>query len=168
MPPSVSANLTNRQKSLIVKSREINYKIRNSAFYVRPTTEVPGIIRYEYGRESSQKSNKRFLPDASYVLANCLGGRKRTAMGAFFPDELVCGQKSTRAFESVNQANNKGKRGVDLGLDVENPKEEDDADEEDEFGEEEEEEENEDYTKDYFQSDDDDGDDDDGDAEPVF
>ena len=177
LPASASANLSNRQKILIAKSREISYKIKNSAFYVRSTTEVPDVIRYEYGRASSEKSNKRFLPDASNVLSNCLGGQKCTAMGAFFPDELVTGQHKTRkAFRSVSHATKRKRRGNDIDGILESEQdiivkdednERDDDDDDEVFEEEEEEEENEDYIKDYYQSDDD-FEDDVGESEPIF
>lgn len=140
---------------------------------MRSSTEVPDVIRYEYCRATSEKINKRFLPDASNVLSNCLGGHKRTAMGAFFPDELVTGQhKTRRAFRLVSHASKEKQQGIDIDglLDSEQDvivKEEEDNEELLKEDEEEEEEENDDYVKDYYQSDDD-AEDDIGDSEPVF
>lgn len=135
------------------------------------------MIRYEHGANNGDDhaKNKRYLPDASNVLANCLGGHKRTAMGAFFPDELLSGQQTSRkAFRSVRHAATKGGANLDelakreaSGVRGGSDNEDDDEEYPEDDGEEEEE--NADYTKNYYESDDDDGGgggDDDG--EPVF
>lgn len=151
MPASTSANLTSRQRTLIAKTRDLTYKLKNSAFYVRPTTEVPDIMRYEFRKDSN---TSRFLPDASNVLANCLGGKKRTALGAFFPDELVKGQqKSRKAFRLKSKKENNEKDIEFDGDDGDDASNNDDGEENENLGNDDvEEEENQDYTKDYYQS----------------
>jgi len=147
MPASTSANLTSRQRTLIAKTRDLTYKLKNSAFYVRPTTEVPDIMRYEFRKDSN---TSRFLPDASNVLANCLGGKKRTALGAFFPDELVKGQQKSRKAFRFKSKNADVLFDGDDGDDASNN---DDGEENENLDDDDvEEEENQDYTKDYYQS----------------
>uniref|UniRef100_A0A7S4JJ13 DNA-directed RNA polymerase III subunit n=1 Tax=Odontella aurita TaxID=265563 RepID=A0A7S4JJ13_9STRA len=60
--------------------------MQNSAFYVRPTKDVPDVIRH------SDRKRPPSQIDASTVLSHCLGGRKKTKVGRFVPEELVKGQ----------------------------------------------------------------------------
>ena len=111
--------------ALIGKSREMHHRLQNSVHYIRPTKDVPDVIRYsERERELSydggdgdggdnditngnkhrggNRSGSRHTPttsdptavDASVVLSACLGGRKRTRLGMFVPDELAHGQRT--------------------------------------------------------------------------
>ena len=107
--------------ALIGKSREMHHRLQNSVHYVRPTKDVPDVIRYsERERElryddgdditngngnkyrGGNRSGSRPTPttsdptavDASAVLSACLGGRKRTRLGMFVPDELAHGQRT--------------------------------------------------------------------------
>jgi len=76
---------------LITKGREIHHRIQNSVFYVRPTKEVPDVIRY------SDSTRPPPQVDAGAVLSNCLGGRKKTKLGTYVPEELVIGQRHVTA-----------------------------------------------------------------------
>ncbi len=112
--------------ALIGKSREMHHRLQNSVHYVRPTKDVPDVIRYsERERElrydngddgdgdditngntskyrGGNRSGSKPAPttsdptavDASVVLSACLGGRKRTRLGMFVPDELAHGQRT--------------------------------------------------------------------------
>mmetsp|Transcript_8558 Transcript_8558/g.8710 ORF Transcript_8558/g.8710 Transcript_8558/m.8710 type:complete len:282 (-) Transcript_8558:140-985(-) len=77
--------------SLISKSREIHHRIQSSVFYVRPSKEIPDIVRFS---DKKRVDLKPLRLDASNVLRHCLGGRKRTCMGRFVPEELVSGQRT--------------------------------------------------------------------------
>lgn len=86
---------------LIAKSREIHHRITNSVFYVRPTKDVPDVLRYsDLTRSHRHKKRQRLLSvtvdgtpkinsEANLVLSHCLGGRQETEMGRFVPEELV-------------------------------------------------------------------------------
>eukprot|EP00979_Chaetoceros_neogracilis_P003719 scaffold656_cov271-Chaetoceros_neogracile.AAC.29 len=76
---------------LITKGREIHHRMQNSVFYVRPTKEVPDVVRY------SDSIRPAPQVDAGAVLSNCLGGRKKTKLGTYVPEELVAGQRSVTA-----------------------------------------------------------------------
>uniref|UniRef100_A0A6U3RTQ8 Uncharacterized protein n=1 Tax=Ditylum brightwellii TaxID=49249 RepID=A0A6U3RTQ8_9STRA len=95
---------------LISKTWELHHRMRNSAHYVRPTKDVPDIIRYsdlirpsninkkrtkKEEEEENLKNDKRNKQqhDASTVLTHCLGGRTYTQSGRFVPEELISGQK---------------------------------------------------------------------------
>ena len=107
--------------ALIGKSREMHHRLQNSVHYVRPTKDVPDVIRYSErerelryddgdditngngnkyrggNRRSSRPTPTTSDPtavDASAVLSACLGGRKRTRLGMFVPDELAHGQRT--------------------------------------------------------------------------
>lgn len=71
---------------LIQKGREIQQRIQSSVFYVRPTKDVPDVVRYN----DSTKPPPQV--DARAVLSHCLEGRTTTEMGRFVPEELVSGQ----------------------------------------------------------------------------
>jgi len=94
---------------LISKSREIQHRITNSVFYVRPTKDVPDVLRYSDLSMRSRDKRLRTEPienssDANFVLAHCLGGRQETEMGRFVPEELVTSGKQ-KALASRRAAN---------------------------------------------------------------
>lgn len=106
---------------LVSKSRELHHRFQSSVFYVRSTKEVPDVVRY----------SDRLRPppniDASAVLSNCLGGKKRTrgdGGGVFVPAELCGGQRmggpiGTTEEEHRNKTN-KGLNLVALALKIRN------------------------------------------------
>ena len=93
----------------------MHHRIQNSVHYVRPTKDVPDVVRYsEYAhrmRAGAAAASDGSISgggvgggddatavDATAVLSSCLGGRKRTRLGLYVPDELACGQRiSVRA-----------------------------------------------------------------------
>jgi len=92
MAPSQSVQASTTRSSqqtlyLISKGREINHRLQSSAFYVRPTKDIPDIIRYSDSKRPRQQI------DAGDVLSHCLGGRTRTEAGIFVPEELLSGRK---------------------------------------------------------------------------
>lgn len=100
--------------ALIGKSREMHHRLQNSVHYVRPSKDVPDVIRYSERGDMGQyddadddggfvnnanggrnrPSSDPTAVDASVVLSACLGGRKRTRLGMFVPDELAHGQRT--------------------------------------------------------------------------
>jgi len=158
---------------LITKGREIHHRIQNSVFYVRPTKDVPDVIRY------SDSTKPPPQVDASAVLSNCLGGRKKTKLGTYVPDELVAGQRQLtgtslsqnieagiQAGKAVNfsdleaKERNRKRMGSLDGGDPDNEGDEEIIEEEGE------EDDGEDYGKDHYESEGDDSGGDDG--EPTF
>lgn len=149
--PLVGVKRSPQTLYLITKGREIQHRIQNSVFYVRPTKDVPDVIRYS----DSTKPPPRI--DASAVLSHCLQGRKRTKMGLYVPEELVSGQTDSEghALESTKkgvnfsdlEAKERSRRrlgSMDGGEgDVVDDDEVDDGGEEDD---------GEDYVKDYYES----------------
>jgi hypothetical protein len=143
--------------SLISKGREIHHRIQNSVFYVRPTKDVPDVVRY---CDSARPPPPEI--DASAVLANCLGGRKRTKMGLYVPEELVSGQKlqnsskgekySSAILDNLNVL--AAKERLRLGSIDQAPEEEEEnkGDDEYESTEDLEESDGEDYVRDYYES----------------
>eukprot|EP00560_Eucampia_antarctica_P004177 CAMPEP_0197835662 /NCGR_PEP_ID=MMETSP1437-20131217/26567_1 /TAXON_ID=49252 ORGANISM="Eucampia antarctica, Strain CCMP1452" /NCGR_SAMPLE_ID=MMETSP1437 /ASSEMBLY_ACC=CAM_ASM_001096 /LENGTH=245 /DNA_ID=CAMNT_0043441275 /DNA_START=152 /DNA_END=889 /DNA_ORIENTATION=+ len=136
---------------LISKGREIQHRMQNSVFYVRPTKDVPDVSRY------SDSTRPPPLIDASAVLSNCLGGRTRTSAGRFIPEELVSGQRQgvfgLGGAVSEYADNNEGVDVVDKDKTKKPGEEENDEDGENLENEEEEEEEGEeDYAKNYYES----------------
>lgn len=139
---------------LISKGREIHHRIQSSVFYVRPTKDVPDVIRY------SDSTKPPLQIDASAVLSNCLGGRKKTKLGRYVPEELVSGQ--IQVFNSdagvsggynVVELEGKGRRRRRLGsVDTAGEGDEDADGDEEVVAEDEEEEDGEDYVKDYYES----------------
>jgi hypothetical protein len=143
---------------LISKGREIHHRIQSSVFYVRPTKDVPDVIRYS----DSTKPPPQI--DASAVLSNCLGGRKKTKLGRYVPEELVSGQIQVLG-STWGQFNDAGistgynlveleakeRRRRRLGS-VDTAGEGDEDAEEEGVVEDEEEEDGEDYVKDYYES----------------
>ena len=99
--------------ALIGKSREMHHRLQNSVHYVRPSKD-PDVIRYSERFDMSRyvyddaegkgddtgngglrrPSSDPTAVDASVVLSACLGGRKRTRLGMFVPDELAHGQRT--------------------------------------------------------------------------
>jgi hypothetical protein len=117
---------------LIAKSREIHHRITNSVFYVRPTKDVPDVLRYSDLTRSHDKKRKRLLSvtvdgtprlnnEANIVLSHCLGGKQETDMGRFVPEELVTlGQQKAlnrRALSSAAAAFNTSFTAVDTPID---------------------------------------------------
>ncbi len=151
---------------LMTKGREIHQRIQSSVFYVRPTKDVPDVVRYSDVMKAPPQI------DASAVLSNCLGGRKRTKMGLYVPEELVSGQRvnisgghESSARNDVNladlEANERQQNRYGQQVD------EGDGDQDDVLGEVDEGEESDgEYGKDYYDSNDDDDGGDDG--EPTF
>ena len=100
--------------ALIGKSREMHHRLQNSVHYVRPSKDVPDVIRYsergdmgqfddadddeDHGNNGNGGRSRPWSDptavDASVVLSACLGGRKRTRLGMFVPDELAHGQRT--------------------------------------------------------------------------
>ena len=149
---------------LISKGREIQHRMQNSVFHVRPTKDVPDVIRH------SDSTRPPPLIDASAVLSNCLGGRTRTASGRFIPEELVSGQR--QGVFGFGGASSEYADATTDNLDLENKtkksgeEEDDDEVENVENEDDEEQEEEEDYQKNYYASEDDESDG--GDGEPTF
>jgi len=94
--------------ALIGKSREMHHRIQNSVHYVRPTKDVPDVVRYSESNAHRMNAGAAVASsaggsvsgggdatavDATAVLSACLGGRKRTRLGLYVPDELACGQR---------------------------------------------------------------------------
>lgn len=140
---------------LITKGREIHHRIQSSVFYVRPTKDVPDVIRYS----DSTKPPPQI--DASAVLSNCLRGRKKTKLGRYVPEELVSGQILNSTIAQIHdigigtgdnlvELEAKERRRKRLGS-VDTGEADGDADE-DVVAEDEEEEDGEDYVKDYYES----------------
>lgn len=117
---------------LIAKSREIHHRITNSVFFVRPTKDVPDVLRYSDLTRSHNKKRQRLLAatvdstpklnnEANIVLAHCLGGRQETVMGRFVPEELVTlGQQkalSRRALINASAALNASSSAGDFLID---------------------------------------------------
>ena len=143
---------------LITKGREMHHRIQNSVFYVRPTKDVPDVIRY------SDSTRPPPQIDASAVLSNCLGGRTTTKLGRFVPEELVTGQRQgagTNLSKGVEAGIQAGKA-IDLA-DLESKErtrkrfgsdggEIDGEGDEEIVNDDEEEDEGEDYAKNYYES----------------
>mmetsp|Transcript_16651 Transcript_16651/g.31541 ORF Transcript_16651/g.31541 Transcript_16651/m.31541 type:complete len:262 (+) Transcript_16651:179-964(+) len=140
---------------LISKGREIHHRIQSSVFYVRPTKDVPDVIRYS----DSTKPPPQI--DASAVLSNCLGGRKKTKLGRYVPEELVSGQIQVLNSDAgigmggynLVELEAKERRRRRLGsVDTAPGEGDEDGDEEGVVVEDEEEDDGEDYVKDYYES----------------
>mmetsp|Transcript_15128 Transcript_15128/g.32841 ORF Transcript_15128/g.32841 Transcript_15128/m.32841 type:complete len:278 (-) Transcript_15128:1226-2059(-) len=177
-PPSAPASkISPKAIYLISKSREIHHRFQSSVFYVRPTNEVPDVVRY----------SDRLRPppniDASAVLSHCLGGRKRTrgdGGGAFVPEELCVGQRRITA-DAMGEGGegNKRAKGLNLaelaakiksdgGMDNDEQKQGGDGEDEGEYNREDDEEESDgaDYAMNHYESE---GDESKGsDGEPTF
>ena len=153
----VGVKRTAQTLALISKGREIHHRIQNSVFYVRPTKDVPDVVRH---CDSARPPPPKI--DASEVLANCLGGRKRTKMGLYVPEELVSGQKLQNSskgekYSSVILDNLNvlaAKERLRLGSIDQAPEEEEEnkGDDEYESTEDLEESDGEDYVRDYYES----------------
>jgi len=147
---------------LMTKGREIQQRIQSSVFYVKPTKDVPDVVRYV---DKSMSAPPRI--DVSAVLSNCLRGRKKTKLGLYVPAELVTGQYQESARDG------KDKSGATVNLADLEAKEryrkrfgsQDDGEQEGgaaqgedyDVADEGEEDEGEDYVKDHYESDDMDG-----------
>lgn len=156
--------------ALISKGREIHHRIQNSVFYVRPTKDVPDVVRY---CDSARPPPPEI--DASAVLANCLGGRKRTKMGLYVPEELVSGQKlqssstGERKSAIISDSLNilAAKERLRLGSIDQAPEDDEEKGDDDyESTQDLEESDGEDYVRDYYESEEDNSDD--GDNEATF
>ena len=179
--------------ALIQKSREMLYRFQNSVHHVKPSKDVPDVVRY------ADAADPAAAVDASAVLSACLGGRKRTRAGLFVPDELASGQRAVRArapsaggigdalaagravslteLADYERRGGRARSGSTVGVGAAGRVRSgsmagpgvgaDDGDDQYADAEPEEEEEAEDYTMNYYQSDE--GEDDgDGDVEPTF
>jgi len=160
---------------LITKGREMHHRIQNSVFYVRPTKEVPDVIRYSDSTRGPPQI------DGSVVLSNCLGGRKKTKLGRYVPEELVSGQMQGdgKSLSQSIEAGIQAAKGVNLA-DLEAKEKQrkragsmdgdGDGDGEEELilEEDEEEDDGEDYGKDHYESDGDESAGGDGDGEATF
>jgi len=153
---------------LITKGREIHHRIQHSAFHVKPSKDVPDVIRYAHS------TRPQLVIDASTVLSHCLRGQKRTKTGRYVPEELVSGQTmGSSNLNSSIEASIAAGRAVSLNDDwprqrstsIENA-EDGGGEEDDEIEDQGSEDDGEDYVADHYAS----GDDDSGggDNEPTF
>ena len=80
---------------LVSKMRDMHRRMRGSAFHLRPSGEIPDVVRYssvdDDGKE--RKNNKDDIDVVNVVLRHCLGGKRRTmgeGGGMHVPEELSC------------------------------------------------------------------------------
>lgn len=152
--PTIGVKRSAQTLALIGKGREIHHRIQNSVFYVRPTKDVPDVIRY---CDSTRPPPPQI--DASAVLANCLGGKTKTSVGLFLPLELVSGQKlhtsnikeSTSCQTSSNLNDLAAEERARLGS-IDQVQEDEEGEDDYESSEDLEESEGEDYVRDYYES----------------
>jgi hypothetical protein len=89
---------------LIQKGRQIQQRMQSSVFYVRPSKDVPDVIRYSDAAKPPPQI------DARAVLSHCLEGRTCTEMGRYVPEELVSGQINLDS----NETGKRSRNGVNL------------------------------------------------------